>query len=115
MDLSLYDYISLRANSSHSVHVKIDYLMSILTDELGCEQASNASCYYQIGSCYIRIQGIECDKNGNYAFDSDESLKKVNLIEINLPQGSESQHGTEIIAFTNSLSDKIGWEIDWET
>lgn len=114
MEISLYDYISLRADSLHSKYITVDLLMEVLTNDMGCKKVSNASCAFAAGDYIIRVQGIPCDNYGNYSFNSDESFSKVNLIEINLPPGSESEYETEIIAFTKSLADKVGWEIDWK-
>jgi hypothetical protein len=110
----LYDYISLKSDSSYSKFITVESLMELLIENLGCEKKSNASCYFIVEELSIGIQGIVCDTNGNYSFHSDESFEKINLIEINLPQGSESKYETEIISFTKALADSIKWEIDWE-
>ena len=110
----MYDHISLQANSDFSKFTDIENLRSIFSEMEGCKMRSNASASIQLNDYQLIIKGIKCDKDGNYEYDSDLGLKKVNLIEIDIPQGAESEFEDEIRQIVMELSEKLGWLIDWK-
>ncbi len=109
----MYDYISLQANFDFSIFIDVDQLKNVFSDMEGCKIRSNASAIIQLGDYKIVLRGIKCDENGNYAYDNDSEFEKINLIEIDIPQGAESEFEDEIRKITVELSEKIGWSIDW--
>nr|WP_294862480.1 hypothetical protein [uncultured Fluviicola sp.] len=94
--------------------MNIDELQKIFHAVDGCQIRSNASGIIQLGDFIIVLQGIKCYSNGNYAFDDDSKFDRINLIEINVPQGAESTYEIEIRQIANEISDIIGWQIDWK-
>jgi hypothetical protein len=109
----MYDYITLQADSEYSNNIDVDHLKNVLLDIDGLNISSNASGMLQLGKYKIVLQGIKCDRNGNYSFDNDSRFKEINMIEINIPQGAESEFEDEIRQLAKDLSKKIGWQIDW--
>lgn len=109
----MYDHISLQGNSDFSLFIDIDKLHKIFHETDGFRVQSNASALIQFGDYKLVLQGFQCDSNGNYAFDDDFSFTEINLIEINIPQGAESEIEDEIRQIATELSVKIGWQIDW--
>ena len=109
----MYDYISLQGNSDFSISIEINKLKTVFDETDGFKVQTNASAMIQLGDYKIIVQGIKCDSNGNYAFDDDSLFKEINLIEINIPQGAESEIEEEIRQIATELSAKLNWQIDW--
>lgn len=109
----MYDYISLQGNSDFSISIDIDKLKQVFSESNGFKVHSNASAMVQFGDHKIVVQGIKCDRNGNYAFYNDSSFTEINLIEINIPQGAESEIEEEIRQLATVLALKLDWQIDW--
>lgn len=109
----MYDYISLQGNSDFSNCIDIDKLKKVFLESDGFKMRSNASAMIQFGDYKLVVQGVKCDRNGNYSFDDDSAFTEINLIEINIPQGAESEIENEIRQIATELSVKIGWQIDW--
>lgn len=74
---------------------------------------SSFSYSIQIKNYHFRIQGIQCDTLGNYAFNTDEHFKKINLIVINIPQGAESILDKDIRSLARTIASHFQWQIDW--
>ena len=109
----MYDYISLHGDSDFSSFIDIDTLKEVFRTTDGFQIKSNASAIIKYANYCIIFQGIKCDQNGSYAFDDDSVFKEINLIEITIPQGAESEIGDEIRQIAKEISIKIGWQIDW--
>lgn len=109
----MYDYISLQGKPDFSTCIDIDKLKKVFSETDGFSIKSNASAMIQFGDYKLLVQGIKCDKNGHYAFDDDSVFTEINLIEINIPQGAESEIEDEIRQMVLELSVKLGWQIDW--
>ncbi|MGV3609622.1 MAG: hypothetical protein ACO1N0_01650 [Fluviicola sp.] len=110
--IKIYDYIELFGDENYSKFISIEDFCQLLNTLPNVEQRSSASFIWSIGEFGVRIQGIHCDSNGNYVFNDDSRFEKINLIDINLPQGSESIYHKQIQAFILDLGSKIGWDID---
>lgn len=67
----------------------------------------------KIKNYYFLIQGIHCDSKGNYGFETDKDFKKINLIEINIPQGAESILDEDICQLAKRIASHFKWQIDW--
>ena len=109
----MYDYIELHANKDYSRYLTIEEFNRLFVDCLNIKKSSNASFIWDLNGHSIKIQGIRCDYNGNYSFNSDSGFRDVNLIEINLPQGSESDCYKEIREFISEIAARISWKINW--
>jgi hypothetical protein len=109
----MYDYLSIHSDSNFSKIITAETFRNVLLDFGKCTPKTNASFIYSLGDYNITIQGIECDNNGNYGFDSDSLFNKINLIEINIPQGAESRFEDEIAFLAKSIASKLDWQIDW--
>lgn len=109
----MYDYVEVYGNEDYTKFLRIEEFQELFSDRPDIEKSSHASFIWTIGDFGIRIQGIHCDRNGNYSFNSDHTFKQVNLIEFCLPQHSESIHDAEIRALVSETALKIGWEIHW--
>ncbi|MFN5879422.1 MAG: hypothetical protein ACK44B_11165, partial [Flavobacteriales bacterium] len=112
-DPNMYDYITLQSDSKFSKSINVDRLKIVLLDIDGVNIISSASGMIQLGDFKIVLQGIKCDSNGDYSFDDDSKFKEINMIEINIPQGAESEFENEIRQIVLDLSKRIGWQIDW--
>jgi hypothetical protein len=109
----MYDYIELYSDPHYSSYLDIEEFHKLFSNRSDCTCRSNASYAWMIGEFTIDIRGIRCDRNGNYAFDDASVFKSINLIEVNLPQDSESFHEAEIREFVSAIAGKISWKINW--
>ena len=109
----MYDYVELAGDKDYSKSLSIDEFNNLFSDNLTFEKHTNASFICTIENAKFLIQGIRCDHKGNYSFNSDDSFKHINLIEIQIPQGYESIYEDEIRSLITGIADKINWKINW--
>lgn len=110
----MYDYISLRPDELYLDSVSPEQFCSFFENDSEFVKTSNSSYTIEIKNYHFRIQGIQCDTLGNYGFNSDEHFKKINLIEINIPQGSESILDEDIRQLARTIAAYFNWQIDWK-
>lgn len=111
--IDLYDYYSIYSNKNFEFYINSNEFEAYFKGRPKFIQKSKFRYDYPIENYYIGIQGINCDKEGNYAFNSDEEFSKVNLIEVNIPQGAERHH-LELIELGTDISKHFGWIVNWE-
>lgn len=109
----MYDYISLRPDELYSDSVSPKQFNSYFENRTEYIKRTHFSYSIEIKNWHFRIQGIQCDALGNYAFNTDEYFKKINLIEINIPQGSESILDKDIRELAKKIAAHFQWKIDW--
>ena len=109
----MYDYAELYGNKNYSEYLQIEDFNSLFLNLPNTEKRSNASFFWKVEEYMIRIQGIECDSNGNYSFNADSHFKRLNLIEFSLPEYFDYSHEEAVCAFISEIAEKIGWEVNW--
>ena len=109
----MYDYVELFSDKTYSKFLPIAEFHALFSSSPEIQQSSNASFTWKMGEYQIRIQGIQCDSNGNYQFETDNDFNSINLIEFNLPQNSESHYENEIKTFISEIAEKINWVVNW--
>ena len=107
----MYDYLSIRSDSKYSKKVTIEKFVTLIQSELDLKQESSATFSFCLNDIKFLVQGIFSDSRGCYAFNSDSEFKKINLLEINIPQGSESIYEQEILEVAQKIASLLGWEI----
>lgn len=111
--IELYDYYSISSCKKHEFYINNNEFKAFFKNDSRFVKKSKFRYDFRIEKYYIGIQGINCDEDGNYAFNSDEEFSKVNLIEVNIPQGAERYH-SELIELGKEISKHFGWKVDWK-
>lgn len=107
----MYDYISIRSDNKYTEKIKVSHFVSLIKSKFSFfNQEGNATFSYMLGKYKILINGIHADASGNYAFNSDSEFTEINLIEVNIPHGSENEFETEILNITKQISKELNWE-----
>lgn len=60
----------------------------------------------------VTAQGISANQKGNYAFDTLDDVKEINLIEIDIPQASTVQMEDEIKEIVYAIAEEFSWIVD---
>jgi hypothetical protein len=109
----MYDYLSLKSDELYSDYLSPEQFDSYFDNHLDYIKQSRFGYHIKIKNYYCFIQGIHCDSKGNYGFETDKDFKKINLIEINIPQGAESILDEDIRRLAKRIASHFKWQIDW--
>jgi len=108
----MYDYISIRKDTRYSEAVPVKVIAEIAEPISDIEKVGNVAYAINIGKFKLLIKGILASSEGNYSYNSDEEFDEVNLIEIEIPQGSESIYEEQILRVAKIFAENLGWEIE---
>jgi len=107
----MYDYISIRKDTNYSVSVPVKTIAKIAAAISDTEKVGNVSYAINLGEFRLLIKGILASPEGNYSYNSDEEFDEVNLVEIEIPQGSENIYEEQILRVAKIFAENLGWEI----
>lgn len=108
----MYDYISVRKDSHHSVTVPVAEMNRIAGAIPGIRQTGAVSFSLQLEQAYVRIRGILADSNGNYCYQSDHVFTDINLIEIDLPQSLDPGLENQTLELALIFARALNWQVE---
>ncbi|MFC4322007.1 hypothetical protein [Litchfieldia salsa] len=107
----MYDYISIHSDKLESF-IETEVIENFLEFNLMCTKLGTLEFIKDIGEYSIYIRGINANSQGNYAYNSSEKFKEINLIEIDIPNKSNDAVEAEILKIAQKISNEYLWEID---
>lgn len=105
----MYDYISIYSDDNYSRKIKTKVLEKYLLTKLGLRKDSNLKFSKDLNGVKILLTGILANENGNYAFDTLDGVKEINLIEIEIPNIIDTKIEYEITRLAIAIATEYSW------
>ncbi|MFC3800934.1 hypothetical protein [Cohnella sp. GCM10012308] len=107
----IYYYISIHSDD-YTRKVESSVLEQFLISSLGFNKTSHLRFWKEISGERIYVKGISAELNGNYAIDTQDGVKEVNLIEIDLPRSIDNILELAITGIAVRIAKEFSWIID---
>ena len=107
----MYDYISVHSDE-FALLIKTDLIENLLILNMNFTKLNSLVFMKELSGSSIIIRGIKADAQGNYAFDSADEFKEINLIEIDIPDNCDDVLEVEILKIAQKISNEFLWKID---
>ncbi|MGG4146885.1 hypothetical protein ABEW34_27615 [Paenibacillus algorifonticola] len=108
----MYDYVSVYSDQHYSKKIRTEVIEAFFVETLHFERTSRLKFSKMICGELVTAKGISANQNGNYAFDTLDDVKEINLIEIDIPQASTGQMEEEIEEIVYAIAKEFSWIVD---